>query len=171
MGFASGSITFKRFFVSGSAYKRVDDALLEKLAARAIGADSVQTADRTEIGWTTGQHILDTDFDFAANAVADGRYFALRIDTDKAPNELVRSYQKLSEDAMLEASGREFLSKPERREAREQALARADAEARSGAFKRMKQVPVFWDLQRNQVYLGASSPTVVDHFYLWIWSR
>jgi hypothetical protein len=166
MGFAGGSMTFKRFFVSGQGPQRVDEPLLEQLAARAIGAGSVRTSDKTEIGWTTGDHILDTRFDFTKNAVADGLHAAVRIDTHKPPADLVRSYQRLSEQAMLEASGREFLSRAERREAREQALSRADAEARSGNFRRMSAVPVFWDLTRNEVYLGSAGSTVVERFTL-----
>ncbi len=166
MSFTSGSITCKRFFVGGQAIKSVDEALLERLATGAIGADGIRTADQTELGWVTGEHILDTAFDFGKNAVADGLHFALRIDTNKPPSDLVRSYQKQNEQTMREASGREFLTKAQRAEAREQALARADAEARAGTFKRMRQVPVFWDLPRNEVYLGATSSAVAESFYL-----
>jgi len=166
MGFASGAVTFKRFFVQGPGIDRVDESFLEKLAAHAIDADSVQTADQQVFGWAAGEHILDTQFDWSKNVIADGLYFAMRIDTNKPPAELVRSYQKMNERATLEASGREFLSKTERREAREQARARADAEARSGAFRRMKQVPVFWDFNRREVYLGSSASSAVDHFML-----
>jgi len=166
MGFASGAVTFKRFFVQGRGIDRVAESFLEKLAACAIDADSVQTADQQMFGWSTGEHILDTQFDWSKNVIADGLYFAMRIDTNKPPAELVRSYQKMNEVVTLEASGREFLSKTERREAREQARARADAEARSGAFRRMKQVPVFWDLKRCEVYLGSTASSAADHFML-----
>ncbi len=166
MAFDRGSFSFKRFFVSGRSPQRVDEALLGQLAAKAIGADSIQTADHSEIGWSTGEHILDTEFDFAKNAVADGLYFALRIDTNKPPTELVRSYQKINEQAMLRATGREFLSKAQRREAREQALARLDSEAKSGAFRRMKQIPVFWDLTRNELYFGSTSNSAAESLML-----
>lgn len=164
MGFASGAVTFKRFFVNGEAFGPADESLIEMLAARSMAGDPVRTADHTEIGWTTGEHILDTRFDFARNVIADGLVFAMRVDTNKAPADLVRSYQKLNEQAMLEASGREFLSKAERREAREQALARADKEARAGHFRKMKAIPVFYDLKRNEVYLGSGASSVVDQF-------
>jgi len=166
MGFATGQMTFKRFFVQGAASKRVDEALLDKLSTHAINADNVQTADQKACGWTTGVHILDTQFDWSKNVSADGLHFALRIDTNKPPTELLRSYQKINEQSMLEASGREFLSKAERREARDQARARAEAETRSGAFKRMKQVAVFWDVQRREVYLGSTALSVIDDFIL-----
>lgn len=166
MAFAGGTVTFKRFHVQGESITRVDEPLLDQLAARAMGADTIQTRDYTEIGWTTGLHVLDTQFDFARNAIADGLHFAVRIDTNKPPTDLVRSYQKLNEQTMLEASGREFLSKAELREAREQARSRADAEAREGTFRRMKQVPVFWDLKRGEVYLAAAGNSVVEPFMM-----
>lgn len=164
MGFAGGSVTFKRFFVQGKAPQRVDEDRLEQLSARAMGRDSIQTADHTEVGWTTGDHILDTSFNFAKNALGDGLAFAMRVDSNKPPADLVRSYQRQNEQSLLEASGREFLSKSERRQAREEALSRADSEARSGAFRKMKQVPVFWDLKRNEVYLGATGNSVAEPF-------
>jgi hypothetical protein len=166
MGFASGAIGFKRFFVDGDVPQRVDEEMIETLAKKAMGADHIRASDKTEIGWITGQHILDTKFDFAKNAVADGLCFAMRIDTNKPPADLVRGYQKQAEAALLEASGREFLSKAERREAREKALARADSEARSGVFRRMKSVPVFWDIAKGQLFLGSAASSVADQFML-----
>ncbi|HQA45937.1 MAG TPA: hypothetical protein PK579_15420, partial [Phycisphaerae bacterium] len=166
MAFAGGAVTFKRFYVLGQGFPRVDEEVLKKLADHAHGADSIRTADKTELGWTTGQHILDTKFDFSKNAIADGLHFAIRVDTNKPPADLVRSYQRLAEEAMLEASGREFLTKGERKEAREQALARADQEAAAGQFRRSKAVPVFWDLKRNEVYLGAAGASLADQFML-----
>jgi len=166
MAFAGGAVTFKRFYVLGAGFARVDEELLKRLADHAHGADSVRTSDRTELGWITGQHILDTRFDFAKNAVAGGLHFALRVDTNKPPGDLVRSYQKLAEEAMLEASGREFLTKGERKEARDQALARADQEAQAGQFRRSKAVPAFWDLEHNEVYLGGTGASLADQFML-----
>lgn len=166
MAFANGTVAFKRFAVQGGVADQPDDSFIEKLAAHAITADSVQTADKTQFGWVTGDHILDTRFAWGKNAVADGLHFALRIDTHKPPADLIRGYQRLAEQAMLEASGREFLSRAERREARAQALARAEEEARQGVFRKMKQVPVFWDFKRGEVYLGSGASSVVDPFML-----
>ncbi|HOW72201.1 MAG TPA: hypothetical protein PKY77_16500 [Phycisphaerae bacterium] len=166
MGFSSGAVTLKRFFVEGSLLDRVDESLLEKLAGHAMGQSDETATDKTHCGWVTGEHILDTHFEWSKNVVGDGLHFALRIDTNKPPADLVRSYQRMNEQAMLEASGRPFLSKVERREARDQATARADAEAESGTFRRMKQVPVYWDFNRNEVYLGTAAASAVDRFLL-----
>lgn len=166
MAFASGSITVKRFAVQGQSPRQADEELIEKLQAHAIGADDIRTADKTQIGWTTGEHILDTRFNLMKNALADGLHFAMRVDTHKAPPDLVRSYQRVNEAAILESSGREFLSKSEKREAREQALSQADKEARSGLFRRMKAIPVFWDFKRNEVYLHSAASNVIDQFLM-----
>lgn len=163
MGFTKGSVTFKRFIVQGTVMPDVD-MLLDKLSSQAIGRGGVQLADGTHSGWITGEHICDVDFSRMKNALGDGLLFAIRIDTNKPPTDLVRSYQRQNEAAMLEASGREFLSKAERREAREQAVSRADLEARSGTFRRMRQVPAFWDLKRNEVYLASTGMAVIERF-------
>lgn len=166
MAFAGGAVTFKRFYVLGQGFARVDEEMLKLLAAKAHGADSIRTADKTELGWTTGEHILDTRFDLAKNAIGDGLHFAMRVDTNKPPADLVRSYQRMAEEAMLEASGREFLTKGERKEAREQALARADKEAEAGLFRKSKAVPVYWDLAHNEIYLGATGASQADQFMM-----
>ncbi len=164
MPFASGPVTFKRFFVSGSAPKQVEQEMLDRLARRAIGKGSVSARDGSEAGWVTGDHILDTRFDFRKNAIADCLFAALRIDANKPPADIVRSYQKMHEQALLEQSGREFLTKQERREAREAARNQAEQESRDGRFRRMRQYALLWDLPRNQVLLGATAPAVVERF-------
>jgi hypothetical protein len=72
----------------------------------------------------------------------------------------------MHEQALLEKSGRDFLSKQERREAREAARDQAEREARDGRFNRMHQYQMLWDLERKQVFLAATSPGVVDRFGL-----
>jgi len=164
MSFAAGRVTFKRFFVSGVAPGRVDQDLLDRIARHAIGKGGTQGRDGTEAGWITGDHILDTRFEFVKNAIGECLYLAMRVDTNRPPSDLVRSYQRMHEEALLEKSGREFLTRQERREARESARDQAEKEARAGHFRRMRQYAVLWDLPRNQVFLGATSPAVVERF-------
>jgi recombination associated protein RdgC len=165
MGFTKGSITFSRFKAATNHIATMDaDTLLSLLSVHSIARDCMPLSDRTTIGWTTGDHILDVLFSREKNVIADGLLFAMRVDTNKAPADLIRSYQRQNEAAMLEASGREFLSRAERREAREQAVARADAEARGGVFHRMKEVPAFWDLTRREVYLASTGHSATEQF-------
>jgi len=166
MAFASGPVTFKRFYVGGAAPRRVEQDLLDRIARRAIGEGSSAIQDGSEAGWVTGDHVLDIEFDFAKNAIADCLYIAMRVDVNKPPSDIVRSYQKMHEQALLEKSGQEFLTRQQRREALDAAKNQADKEAKSGRYRRMHQYPMLWDLPRNQVYFGATAPAVVDRFVI-----
>ncbi|MBN1491655.1 MAG: hypothetical protein JXA69_17210 [Phycisphaerae bacterium] len=164
MPFPAGSVTFKRFFVAGSAPRTVDQDLLDRAAERAIGKGSVLAGDNTETGWITGEHVLDTQFDFAKNRVGDCLFLAMRVDSCKPPSDVVRAYEKMHAEAILAKTGRDYLNKQERREAKQAAKDQAERDAKSGTYRRMRQFGVLWDLSRGEVYLGATSPSVVDRF-------
>lgn len=164
MSFPSGPVTFKRFFVRGAAPKRVSEKMLDSLGRHAVGRGSSASNEGVAAGWITGDHILDTDFNFAKNAVGECVYAAMRLDTNKPPADLLRSYQRMHEQALLEKSGREFLTKAERREARDAARDQAEREARDGRFLRMRAYAALWDLERSEVLLGATAPAVVERF-------
>ncbi len=117
MGFAGGSITFKRFFVQGEAPALVNEALIEQLSARAMGRDSIQTADHTDMGWITAStswhrlYVRQERHRRRDGLFAPHRYQQWRRATWSAVTSAERG-------ALLEASGREFLSKSERRQAK-----------------------------------------------------
>ena len=81
MGFASGSVSLRRFAVVGESPEMVDEALLEKLAEHALRSNRDSTPEEVEYGWSGGRHILDGAFSFENNVYADALHFALRIDT------------------------------------------------------------------------------------------
>jgi hypothetical protein len=57
MGFASGSVSFRRFAVAGDAPKTVDQALLDKLAEHALKPAEFGVPEEVEYGWSGGRHI------------------------------------------------------------------------------------------------------------------
>ena len=75
---------------------------------------------------------------------------------------MIKAYIRLEEAAALEAKGREFLLRGERKLAKEAAITRAAQEARAGAFRRMASYPVLIDLEQQTVYLGSLSQGVAD---------
>ena len=81
MGFFSGRVTCTRFRVAGRSPGMFGPAHLEKLEARAIGKHRALAGDGVEVGWTAGDHILDTDFDLEKNVVNDALHFCLRVDS------------------------------------------------------------------------------------------
>src|SRR5687767_70801 len=92
MGFYSGRATFARYRVDGSAPRLFTEDHLAKLAEHAAGRQRMVSADGVEVGWSAGDHILDTQFDLAKNVVNDQLAFSLRIDTMKLPGDLLRAY-------------------------------------------------------------------------------
>src|SRR5579885_2967015 len=119
MGFLSGRVSFVRYKVSGRAPKSFGPEHLERLAAHAIGKQRVVSADGIEVGWTAGDHILDTRFDLAKNVVNDALSFCLRVDQQKIPADLLRAYTAVELQAAAEKNPSGRPSARQKREARD----------------------------------------------------
>src|SRR5947209_2850033 len=85
MGFLSGRVTFARFRVRRAAPRLFGPDHLNALAAHAAGKQRIADKDGVEIGWTAGDHILDTRFDLAKNVINESLHFAFRVDSERLP--------------------------------------------------------------------------------------
>src|SRR5258708_22652427 len=132
MGFFSGRVTFGRFRVGGRRFKMFGPEHLDKLAAHAIGKSRVASGDGVDVGWTAGDHILDTRFDLAKNIVNDTLQFAIRIDQQKIPADLLRAYTQVELEGMAASNPSGIASARQKREARVNAKDRLRTEARDG---------------------------------------
>jgi hypothetical protein len=164
MGFFSGRVSFIRFKVNGPRPGQFDEDHLHRLASRAAGRSRLASADGIEVGWTAGDHVLDTDFDLAKNIVNDTLAFELRIDTDKLPNDLLKAYTAVELKALSANNPSGFPSARQKREAKEAARERLESEAKDGRFRKRKCVPVLWDSRTNEVFFGATALTNVERF-------
>src|SRR4051794_17615011 len=95
MGFFSGRVTFARFRAAGRAVRQFGPDYVERLTAFAAGTQRLASSDGVEVGWTGGDHVLDTQFDLAKNVVNDALHFCFRVDTDKPPSDLYRAYNAI----------------------------------------------------------------------------
>jgi recombination associated protein RdgC len=162
MGFFSGRVTFTRFQVDKSAPRIFGPDHLAKLAEQQSGRQRIASADGVETGWTAGDHILDTRFDLAKNIINDMLFFALRIDVQKLPGDLLRAYYQVDLEALIAGNPSGKPSPRQKREAKESARERLEHEARDGRFLNRKAIEVIWDRLSNEVYFGATSATHVD---------
>jgi hypothetical protein len=165
MGFFSGRVTFARFRVRGRSPRSFGPEHLDKLAAHAIGKQRRASADGVEAGWTAGDHILDTRFDLAKNVVNDTLHFALRVDQQKIPADLLRAYTQVELEGLAAANPSGLPSNRQRREARATARERLEDEARDGRFLRRKAYPLLWDAQSNELLAGTTAVTVLDRLH------
>ncbi len=165
MGFTSGTVTFRRFFLAGDHPAEATTEWLEPIRLHAFGRNGVAGIDGVETGWIRPTHLFDVKFD-DLESLRVGRFvhLAMRLDRTAPPAAIVKSYRLQEEAAALEASGREFLSKAERRQAREAAEARAEEEARDGAFRRTAAFSALFDLGDGVCYLGNTSTKVAEKF-------
>jgi hypothetical protein len=158
MGFASGSVSFRRFAVIGAAKdltKAIDEALLEKLAAHAL-RESDEFVEEVEYGWSGGRHIFDGHFTFDTNVFNDCLVFALRIDTNKVPGQVKKAYALMEEEAVAAGNPSGFISKAQKKAVRDVVRQKVEEEMKSGKFRRSKLVPVMWDVPGQVLYSTAS---------------
>ena len=166
MSFHSGRVTFCRFRTVGDRPTSVDETALSLLRESAFRETPIGAPDEVEVGWVTGEHILDTQFAFEKNGFGAGfnrLLFAMRIDTHKVPADLRKAYRKMNEQAAAEASPTGFASKLEKRDASEIAERQVREDLAAGKFRRSKMVPVLWDLEDGTVYCGATGTTILEH--------
>ena len=84
------------------------------------------------------------------------------MDTDRLPGALLKAYYEADLAALSRDDPSGFASAKQKREAKESARDRLEAEAKDGRFKRRKCTPVLWDRAANEVLFGATSTTHVD---------
>ena len=162
MGYFTGRVSFLRFAVGGPAPQLFDDEHLDRLREHVAGRQAVAAADGVEVGWAGGKSVLDLDFDLAKNVVNDALQFDLRVDTDRLPGDLLKAYYEADLTALSKDNPSGFASAKQKREAKESARDRLEAEAKDGRFKRRKCTPVLWDRAANEVLFGATSTTHAD---------
>lgn len=163
MAFASGPVSFQRFYLSGRIAKDLTEEMLKNIAARAFGRNPA-LSDNSHYGWIGSRHLFETTITGESVAFGSFLHMALRIDKLKPPGSVVKAYIQEAEETAKQAGGREFLSKGEKKKCRETALLRAEQEAKDGAFRRMSAYPVLIDLANKRAYLANTGTAIADVF-------
>jgi hypothetical protein len=158
MPFSSGTLSFRRFAVVGKTPKSIDQDLLDALKEHAIRPREIGVPEEIEYGWCGARHILDSVFSFENTVFADGLHFALRIDTNKVPAEVKSAYRILEEESLSASNASGFLSRAQKREAKQSMGRKIDDELRSGKYRRSKLYPVLWDIEQGVLYCNISAP-------------
>lgn len=165
MGFLSGRATFSRFRIDGRSPKTFTTEHLDHLAENAIGSQRLAPgADGVETGWIAADHILDTQFDLAKNVINDALHFAIRIDQQKIPGDLVRAYAAVELQALAKENPSGFASPRQRKLARASAMEKLEREARDGRYLRRKAIPALWDGPAGELLIGSTSASVIAYF-------
>jgi hypothetical protein len=165
MGLFSGRLTFARYRLAKRSVKHFGPDQLDRLAAHAIGKARVAAGDGVETGWTAGDHILDTRFDSAKNIVNDTLQFALRVDQQKIPADLLRAYTHVELEALTKGNRSGLPTSRQKREARDAARDRLEREAGDGRYLKRKAYPLMWDALSHELLIGTTASSALDRVH------
>ena len=166
MAFHSGRVSFCRYRVQGDGPATVDEACLSILQEHAFRETEIGAPDEVEVGWVTGDHILDTQFTFEKNGFGIGGSMllvAMRMDTHKVPADVKQAYKKINEQAAAAGNPSGFASKAQKRDAADLAGRQVSEDLANGKFRKSKMIPVLWDLKERVLYCGATGNTVLEN--------
>ena len=121
MGLFSSSVSITRFKVQGKLEEPVLETLVAGLKKNAIREIDEDAADKV-VGWTSFENPYQPDFEGASFSIGTHWVFSLRIDKKKIPLKVVQKMCAQETAKKLAETGREFLSRNEKKLLRENVI-------------------------------------------------
>jgi recombination associated protein RdgC len=121
MGLFSSSVSITRFKVQGKLEEPVMETLVAGLKKNVIREIDEDPTDK-EVGWTSFEKPYQPDFEGASLSIGTHWVFSLRIDKKKIPLKVVQKMCAQETSKKLTESGREFLSRNEKKLLRENVI-------------------------------------------------
>jgi DNA recombination-dependent growth factor C len=151
MGVMSSTVSLTRYKVNGSMgdspIERVENGL-KKFTIKDIDKEP----DETSSGWTSLSDPYNPDFSGSSFLVASFFVFSLRIDKKSVPSKVLKKHCILEERKRLLESGREFLSKNEKKQMKE--------EVQHLLLSRIPPVPsvydLIWDFEQSLLWFFST---------------
>lgn len=161
MGFLAGNATFTRFSVKGNRPRAWGDEQLEALRKFDAGSEESRKLPlgESDIGWTAGASVLDTEFDELKQIYPDHLLFDLRVDTSKLPADLLKAYYEADLKALAKCNPSGKPSRANKKEAKASSAERLRKEA-AGSHQfivKRKCIPIVWDGVNHELYVGTVS--------------
>jgi len=121
MGILSSSVSITRYHVDG----KIEDPLLETIG-EALKKDSISEIDDDSsdiaIGWTSFENPYQPAFESSSFAIGSHLIFSLRIDKKIIPSKIIQKHYTIEMAKRLSESGREFLSRNEKKQIKEHVI-------------------------------------------------
>lgn len=159
MGLLSSSSAVVRYRVEGSVSDPFVDTIRDSLKR-----DTIQEIDKDPCekvcGWTSFQRPFVPQFDDSSFIVGEYLVFSFRIDTKKIPSKVVKKNYEIETAKRLADTGREFLSKNEKKEIKER--------VKDVLLLRMPATPnlydVVWHYEHAWLWFFSSSKSASEEF-------
>jgi len=121
MGILSSSVSITQYRVEG----KLSEPILENVAA-GLKKNTVEEIDNESsdkaIGWTCFNNPFSTDFNQSPFIIGTHLVFSMRIDKKVIPSKIVQKHYTLEMTKRLVKSGRDFLSKTEKKEIKDHVI-------------------------------------------------
>src|ERR1051325_5131560 len=88
----------------------------------------------------------------------------MRIDTNRVPSELKQAYLAIEEEALAASNPSGFISKNQKRDARDSVRRKIESELKEGRFRRSKLIPILWDFT-TQTLLASATNTSAEKLH------
>lgn len=121
MGILSSTVSITPYRVEGKLDQPIMETVARGLKKNAIEDIDKDSADRA-VGWACFNEPFSVDFDQHPFLIGTHFVFSMRIDKKTIPAKVVAKYHALEMKKRLKNSGREFLSKTEKKEIKDQVL-------------------------------------------------
>ena len=140
MSILSSSVSITRYKVSGKLIAPIIDNISDGLKSNTISEIDNQISDKA-VGWTTFDKPFQPDFDGSSFVYGNYFVFALRIDKKNIAAKVLQKHYTIEVAKRMAESGRDFLSKNEKRLVKEHVL--------SALSLRIPATPNIYDLVWN----------------------
>jgi DNA recombination-dependent growth factor C len=114
VGLLSSSTSLTRYRITGTPQHPLKESVYSGLTKNAVPSIEDNTSPKT-IGWTSFNNPYQSDFDEYSFIFGNYFAFSLRIDQKTIPVNLVNKYVAIDSARKLESTGREFLSRDEKK--------------------------------------------------------
>ena len=121
MGIFSSSVSITQYRVEGKLSEPILKSVANGLKKNAVEEIDNESSDKA-IGWTCFDNPFSTDFDQSPFLIGTHLVFSMRIDKKTIPSKIVQKHYMLEMTKRLENSGRDFLSKTEKKEIKDHVI-------------------------------------------------
>lgn len=156
MPFLRGSLSFERFSVAQFENTIIDETHMQLLQNHAIGKNEFSNEEQVHVGFLGGDHLFDTNLEYAKNVINEAIHAGLRIDTNQVPAAIRKAWLQMEIAAIAKDCPNGKLNKTQRQEAKDAVEARCEAEVATGKYRKMSSFSWLWDIQRSILYFGGS---------------
>ncbi len=159
MGLLRGTWSFMRYHIVGNRSEQFEDFLDQRLKKFAFSEIAPPTLEKN-LGWTSVQNVLDTEFTYAKYKCGIYIIFSLRIDRRSVPASLLKLKIMEEEKRYLAETGKKKLYRHEHEEIKDR--------IRLDLLTKSPNIPSFheicWFTEGNTLIFGSFSQKIIEDF-------